>query len=156
MPGDAGRVPSAVNTQEASGSTKGTRRARYESAYGSAREVSAALDAAVALGYVERIEAPVAERLCHVVCALRKLARLRSIARRAGLGSRAAGREMGDGRWAMGDGRCGMGDAGWAMRDGRCAMRDGRCAMRDGRWATPAAHGNPATSISARIVAPTP
>jgi four helix bundle protein len=64
-----------LNTKEGSGSTKGTRRARYESAHGSAREVSAALDAAVALGYVEAIGAPVAERLCHVVCTLRKLAR---------------------------------------------------------------------------------
>jgi four helix bundle protein len=64
-----------LDTQEASGSTKGTRRARYQSAYGSAREVSAVLDAAVALGYLEHIEPPVAQGLCHVICTLRKLAR---------------------------------------------------------------------------------
>ena len=63
-----------LNTQEASGSTKGTRRARYESAYGSAREVSAIVEVAVALGYVEAVEPAVAGRLCHVICTLRKLA----------------------------------------------------------------------------------
>jgi four helix bundle protein len=64
-----------LNTKEGSGSTKGTRRARYESAHGSAREVSAALDAAVALGYVEAMEPAIADRLCKVICTLRKLAR---------------------------------------------------------------------------------
>lgn len=63
-----------LNTKEASGSTKGTRRARYESAHGSAREVSAVVDTAVALGYVEPIGPEAAQRLCHVICTLRKLA----------------------------------------------------------------------------------
>jgi hypothetical protein len=33
------------------------------------------LDAAVALGYLEHIEPPVTQGLCHVICTLRKLAR---------------------------------------------------------------------------------
>jgi hypothetical protein len=36
--------------------------------------VSAIVDVAVALGYVEPIEPPVAEGLCHVICTLQKLA----------------------------------------------------------------------------------
>ena len=42
-----------LNTGEASGSSGGTRRERYRNALGSARETSAGLDVAVALGYVE-------------------------------------------------------------------------------------------------------
>ena len=42
-----------LNAAEASGSSGGTRRERYRSALGSARETMAGLDVAGALGYVE-------------------------------------------------------------------------------------------------------
>jgi len=42
-----------LNTGEGMGSSGGTRRARYRSALGSARETQAGLDVAAALGYVE-------------------------------------------------------------------------------------------------------
>jgi four helix bundle protein len=45
-----------LNMAEGSGSSGGTRRERYRNALGSARESSAGLDAAVALGYVELVE----------------------------------------------------------------------------------------------------
>lgn len=63
-----------LNAQEACGSTKGTRRARFESAHGSAREVAACVDVAVALGYCEALDADAAGRLRRVICTLRKLA----------------------------------------------------------------------------------
>ncbi len=45
-----------LNVAEGSGSSGGTRNARYRTALGSARETGACVDAAVALGYVERVE----------------------------------------------------------------------------------------------------
>jgi len=42
-----------LNTGEAMGSNGGTRRERYRNALGSAREVRAGFDVAVALGYLE-------------------------------------------------------------------------------------------------------
>jgi hypothetical protein len=47
---------------------------RFESAHGSAREVAACIDVAVALGYLEPVDAQVERRLRHVICTLRKLA----------------------------------------------------------------------------------
>ena len=45
-----------LNCAEASGSSGGTRRERYKSALGSARETMAGLDVAEALGYVASVE----------------------------------------------------------------------------------------------------
>jgi four helix bundle protein len=56
----------ALNTSEGSGSHGGTRRERYRNALGSARETGACLDAALALGYVEAIDASLLDRLDHV------------------------------------------------------------------------------------------
>jgi four helix bundle protein len=53
----------ALNMQEGSGSSGGTRRERYRNALGSARETGACLDAAVALGYVEAVDAGLLDRL---------------------------------------------------------------------------------------------
>jgi len=47
----------ALNISEASGSSGGTRRERYRNALGSARETGACIDVAVALGYVEGVDA---------------------------------------------------------------------------------------------------
>jgi four helix bundle protein len=63
-----------LNACEGTASSKGTRRARYESAHGSAHEVRACLEVAVALGYLEAIDAGVLDRLGRVICTLRKLA----------------------------------------------------------------------------------
>jgi four helix bundle protein len=46
----------ALNAQEGSGSRGGTRRERYRSALGSARETGACLDVAMALGYLPQVE----------------------------------------------------------------------------------------------------
>jgi four helix bundle protein len=46
----------ALNMAEASGSRGGNRNVRYRSALGSARETSACIDVAVALGYVEPVD----------------------------------------------------------------------------------------------------
>ena len=62
----------ALNTSEGSGSNGGTRRERYRNALGSARETGACLDAAVALGYVESIDASLLDRLDHVRAVLVK------------------------------------------------------------------------------------
>ena len=62
----------ALNSQEASGSHGGTRRERYRNALGSARETAACLDAAIALGYVERVDAGLLDRLDHVRAVLAK------------------------------------------------------------------------------------
>ena len=53
----------ALNISEGSGSRGGTRRERYHNALGSARETGACLDVAAALGYVERIDAKLLDRL---------------------------------------------------------------------------------------------
>jgi four helix bundle protein len=47
----------ALNVSEGSGSHGGTRRERYRNALGSARETGACLDVAVALGYIESVDA---------------------------------------------------------------------------------------------------
>jgi four helix bundle protein len=62
----------ALNTSEASGSHGGTRRERYRTALGSARETGACLDAAVALGYVESIDEELLDQLDHVRAVLVK------------------------------------------------------------------------------------
>jgi four helix bundle protein len=63
----------ALNMQEGFGSSGGTRRERYRSALGSARETGACLDAAVALGYVDSVDAGLLDRLDHVSAVLVKL-----------------------------------------------------------------------------------
>jgi four helix bundle protein len=62
----------ALNCGEGSGSHGGTRRERYRNALGSARETGACLDAAMALGYVERIDGVLLDRLDHVHAVLVK------------------------------------------------------------------------------------
>jgi len=56
----------ALNCSEGSGSHGGTRRERYRNALGSARESGACLDAALALGYVEVLDAGLLDKLDHV------------------------------------------------------------------------------------------
>jgi four helix bundle protein len=61
-----------LNCGEGSGSSGGTRRERYRNALGSARETGACLDAAMALGYVEGVDAALLDRLDHVRAVLVK------------------------------------------------------------------------------------
>jgi four helix bundle protein len=65
----------ALNMQEGSGSHGGTRVERYRNALGSARETGACLDVALALGYVDEIDARLADKLDHVRAVLAKLVR---------------------------------------------------------------------------------
>jgi four helix bundle protein len=62
----------ALNCSEGSGCGGGTRRERYRNALGSARETGACLDAAMALGYVEDVDASLLDRLDHVRAVLVK------------------------------------------------------------------------------------
>ena len=62
----------ALNCSEGSGSNGGTRRERYRNALGSARETGACWDAAMALGYVEAIDAALLDGLDHVRAVLVK------------------------------------------------------------------------------------
>ncbi|HXW80182.1 MAG TPA: four helix bundle protein [Acidimicrobiales bacterium] len=62
----------ALNVSEGSGSAGGTRRERYRNALGSARETGACLDAAIALGYVDRVDAHLLDQLDHVGAVLVK------------------------------------------------------------------------------------
>ncbi|HEY3817105.1 MAG TPA: four helix bundle protein [Polyangiaceae bacterium] len=55
-----------LNIAEASGSAGGTRNVRYRTALGSAREVNACLDVALALGYVEAVEGGLLAKLGQV------------------------------------------------------------------------------------------
>ena len=64
-----------LNTAEACGNTGGTRRERFRSALGSAQESVACIDAAVALGYIEGVEAGLLDKLDHVRAVLVKVAR---------------------------------------------------------------------------------
>ena len=64
-----------LNIAEASGLRGGLRRQRHGTALGSALEVRACLDAAVALGYVAAPRPEVLDRLDKVVATLHKLAR---------------------------------------------------------------------------------
>jgi four helix bundle protein len=63
----------ALNTAEGSGSSGGTRRARYASASGSAQETGSCLDTAIAMGYVESVKPELLEKLDHVRAVLWKL-----------------------------------------------------------------------------------
>jgi four helix bundle protein len=62
----------ALNVQEGSGSHAGTRRERYRNALGSARETGACLDVALALGYVEGVNADTLDALDKVRATLVK------------------------------------------------------------------------------------
>ena len=62
----------ALNCSEGSGSHGGTRKERYRNALGSARETGACLDAALALGYLEGVDASLLDRLDHVRAVLVK------------------------------------------------------------------------------------
>ena len=62
----------ALNVQEGSGSHGGTRRERYRNALGSARETGACLDVAMALGYVEHVDAGILDALDKVRATLVK------------------------------------------------------------------------------------
>jgi four helix bundle protein len=64
----------ALNVSEASGNSGGTRRERYRSALGSARESGACIEAAVALGYVEGVDPVLLDRLDHARAVLVKVA----------------------------------------------------------------------------------
>jgi four helix bundle protein len=64
----------ALNVCEGSGSSGGTRRERYRNALGSARETGACLDVAMALGYVEEIDARLLDALDKVRATLVKVA----------------------------------------------------------------------------------
>ena len=65
----------ALNLAEGSGSHGGTRLARYRTALGSARETSACIDVAVALGYVEGVEPQLLAQLNEVQAMLVALVR---------------------------------------------------------------------------------
>jgi four helix bundle protein len=65
----------ALNLSEGSGSSGGTRRERYRNALGSARETTACLEVAVALGYVDRLDAGMLDALDRVKATLVKVAR---------------------------------------------------------------------------------
>jgi len=65
----------ALNIAEGAGSHGGTRLARYRTALGSARETGACLDVAVALGYVEGIDAELLTQLDRVRAMLASLVR---------------------------------------------------------------------------------
>jgi four helix bundle protein len=61
-----------LNLSEGSGSRGGTRRERYSNALGSARETTACLDAALALGYVDSLDADMLDAIDHVIAVLVK------------------------------------------------------------------------------------
>ena len=62
----------ALNVSEGGGSHGGTRRERYRNALASARETGACLDVAMALGYVDAVDAGLLDRLDHVRAVLAK------------------------------------------------------------------------------------
>ncbi|HEY4015245.1 MAG TPA: four helix bundle protein [Polyangiaceae bacterium] len=64
-----------LNIAEASGSAGGTRNVRYRTALGSAREVGACIDVALAMGYVEAVDAVLLSKLDHVRAVLAKVVR---------------------------------------------------------------------------------
>jgi four helix bundle protein len=53
----------ALNVSEGSGSSGGTRRERYRNALGSARETGACIDVALAMGYVDDVDAALLDAL---------------------------------------------------------------------------------------------
>jgi four helix bundle protein len=65
----------ALNVSEGSGSHGGTRRERYRNALGSARETGACLDVAIALGYIENVDARLLAQLDRVRATLFHLVR---------------------------------------------------------------------------------
>jgi four helix bundle protein len=65
----------ALNMQEGSGSSGGTRQQRYRTALGSARESGACLDVALALGYLDEVPPQVLNKLDAVRATLAKLVR---------------------------------------------------------------------------------
>lgn len=64
-----------LNTCEGAYSDKGNERARWKNALGSAAETRAALECAVAFGYVLRVDAATHDRLDKIVATLFKLTR---------------------------------------------------------------------------------
>ncbi|HEY1694220.1 MAG TPA: four helix bundle protein, partial [Polyangiaceae bacterium] len=62
----------ALNCSEGSGCSGGTRRERYRNALGSARETAACLDSALALGYVDGVDAGLLDKIDHVRAVLVK------------------------------------------------------------------------------------
>ena len=64
-----------LNVCEGSGSHGGTRRERYRNALGSARETGACIDVALALGYVESVDASLLDGLDKVRATLVKVLR---------------------------------------------------------------------------------
>jgi len=64
----------ALNTAEGYGSSGGNQRLRFRNALGSAHEVKACLDVAEALGYVDRVDADLRDRLERIVATLYRLA----------------------------------------------------------------------------------
>jgi four helix bundle protein len=62
----------ALNCSEGSGSSGGTRTERYKNALGSAKESGACLDVALALGYVECVDAAVLDKLDKIRATLAK------------------------------------------------------------------------------------
>jgi four helix bundle protein len=67
----AASVP--LNLGEGSGSRGGTRRARYETALGSARETEANLEVAAAIGYIDGIPQGLRRKLDHIIGVLVRL-----------------------------------------------------------------------------------
>jgi four helix bundle protein len=65
----------ALNTSEGSGCSGGTRRERYRNALGSARETGACLDVALALGYLDQVDAKLLDALDHVRATLFRVVR---------------------------------------------------------------------------------
>ena len=63
----------ALNMAEGSGSSGGTRTARYRTALGSVVETGACLDVAVALGYVARVDGEMGKQLLHVRAVLMRV-----------------------------------------------------------------------------------
>jgi four helix bundle protein len=64
-----------LNLAEGSGSRGGRRRARHEDALGSARETLAGLEAAEAVGCIDRLEPVVRRRFDHIIGTLVRLVR---------------------------------------------------------------------------------
>ena len=65
----------ALNVSEGSCSQGKNVRARFHTAFGSARETLACIEVAVALGYVASIRPEIAQRMGHIIGTLRKLVR---------------------------------------------------------------------------------
>ena len=64
-----------LNIAEGAGSRGGTARARFDTACGSTKEVRACLEAARALGYIERLDEAVMDRIDRIAATLFKLKR---------------------------------------------------------------------------------